>query len=152
MTSFYFMGIDGGASNLRITITDDTLTPITTYHDTTANPNVIGHDKASAHIQASIQRTLAQANLTSDDITAVGIGIAGASKFHSYEWLIQTISPALPHTFLVPSSDLEIALVGALGQRHGILVLAGTGSALFGCAPDGQTLQILKKLHQLLQL
>ena len=42
----------------------------------------------------------------------------------------------------MPSSDLEIALVGSLGQRQGILLLAGTGSAVYGVAPGGQRLQI----------
>jgi len=48
----------------------------------------------------------------------------------------------LPQSQLLPSSDLQIALVGALGQRHGILLLAGTGSAVYGSAPDGRTRQI----------
>ena len=42
----------------------------------------------------------------------------------------------------MPSSDLEIALVGSLGQRQGILLLAGTGSAVYGVAPGGRRLQI----------
>lgn len=142
MTQPYFMGIDGGASNLRIAITDDNLNTTVTYSDSTANPNVIGHDTAQNHIQAAIKKTLAEANLSASNITAVGAGIAGASKLHSENWIIETITPALPDTLLIPSSDLEIALVGALGQRHGILVLAGTGSAVFGSSPDGQILQI----------
>ena len=32
--------------------------------------------------------------------------------------------------------------MGALARRHGILLLAGTGSAVFGSAPDGRQLQI----------
>lgn len=142
MSENYFMGIDGGGSTLRICITDDTLNTITTYQDSTANPSVIGHDNAASHVQAGIQNTLEQAGLTPDDITAIGIGIAGASNLHSHDWIIKSISPALPQSQLVPSSDLEIALVGALGQRHGVLVLAGTGSAVFGHAPNGQVLQI----------
>jgi len=142
MSQPIFMGIDGGGSTLRIVITDKQLESLATIQDTTANPNIIGHDIAVAHIRAGIQKALHQANLSIKDISAVGIGIAGASNLHSKTWLIECIKPALPHTLLVPSSDLEIALVGALGQRHGILVLAGTGSAIFGRSPEGQVLQL----------
>lgn len=138
----YFMGIDGGGSNLRIAITDEQLNPIAEFQSTTANPNLIGHDNAAKHIQSAIVTVLSQANLSHHDISAVGIGIAGASNLHSTDWLIATVKPALLDSFLVPSSDLEIALVGALAQRHGILVLAGTGSAVFGISPDRTVLQI----------
>ena len=68
--------------------------------------------------------------------------MAGAANTHSRDWLLQTLAPALPATLLVPSSDLEIALVGALAKRCGILLLAGTGSAAYGIAPAGERLQI----------
>ena len=142
MNQSYFIGIDGGGSTLRIVITDQHLEPIITYQDSTANPNIIGHDTATEHIQTGIKKALEQANLTSNKISAVGIGIAGASNLHSEKWIINSIHPVLPKTLLVPSSDLEIALVGALGQLDGILVLAGTGSAVFGRSPDGTVLQL----------
>ena len=83
-----------------------------------------------------------QAGLQPRDIAAAAIGIAGASNLHSEDWLLETARPALPDALIVPSSDLEIALVGSLGQRQGILLLAGTGSAVYGVAPGGQRLQI----------
>ena len=107
-----------------------------------ANPNLIGHDAAQALIRRSVGQALAQANAEADDISAAAIGVAGASNTHSRDWLAQTLKPALPHSLLIPSSDLEIALVGGLAQRCGILLLAGTGSAVYGIAPDGAHLQI----------
>jgi N-acetylglucosamine kinase-like BadF-type ATPase len=38
----------------------------------------------------------------------------------------------LAQAVVVPSADYEIALVGALGRRMGLLVLAGTGSLAYG--------------------
>lgn len=142
MSQPYFMGIDGGGSTLRIVITDNHLNTITTYHSTTANPNIIGHHNAVTHIQAGINKTLEQANLQADSITAIGLGIAGASNLHSAAWLRSTVKPIFKATLIIPSSDLEVALVGALAQRHGILVLAGTGSAVFGISPNGETIQL----------
>jgi len=142
MSQQYFMGIDGGGSTLRLVITDAELNEIATYQGTTANPNLIGQAAASSHIQSAIHEILTTTKLSASDIRAVGVGIAGASNSHSETWLISVISPVLPQTIIIPSSDLEIALVGALGQHHGILVLSGTGSAVFGVSSTGQTLQL----------
>ena len=93
-------------------------------------------------MRRGIVEALDLAGLQAENITAAAIGIAGASSLHSEEWLVETVKPVLPASCLVPSSDLEIALVGALGQRRGILLLAGTGSAVYGSAPSGERLQI----------
>ncbi len=137
-----FMGIDGGGSKLRITITNADLRSLASIESAAANPSVIGHDKARALIRHEIAGALRQARLQPQDIAAAAIGIAGASNLHSEDWLLETVKPALPDALIVPSSDLEIALVGSLGQRQGILLLAGTGSAIYGVAPCGQRLQI----------
>ena len=137
-----FVGIDGGGGKLRIAITDADLRPLASIESGPANPGVIGHDKARALIRHEIAGALRQARLQPRDIAAAAIGIAGASNLHSEDWLLETVTPALPDALIVPSSDLEIALVGSLGQRQGILLLAGTGSAIYGVAPGGQRLQI----------
>ena len=137
-----FLGIDGGGSRLRITITDADLRPLASIESGPANPSAIGHDNARSLIRHEIAGAMRQARLQPHEIAAAAIGIAGASHLHSEDWLLETVQPALPDTLIVPSSDLEIALVGALGQRQGILLLAGTGSAVYGVAPGGQRLQI----------
>ena len=137
-----FVGIDGGGSKLRIAITDADLRSLASIESAPANPSVIGHDNARRLIRHEIAGALRQARLQPQDIAAAAIGIAGASNLHSEDWLLETVKPTLPDALIVPSSDLEIALVGSLGQRQGILLLAGTGSAIYGVAPGGQRLQI----------
>lgn len=137
-----FLGIDGGGSKLRITITDADFRPLASIEGPSASPSVIGHDEARLLIRHQIADAMRQARLQPQEIAAAAIGIAGASNLHSEDWLIETVQPALPDALIVPSSDLEIALVGSLGQRQGILLLAGTGSAVYGVAPGGRRLQI----------
>jgi glucosamine kinase len=43
---------------------------------------------------------------------------------------------------LAPASDIEIALVGAHGQRYGLLLLAGTGSVAYAINRAGEALQL----------
>ena len=142
MNEALFMGIDGGGSKLRIAIVNADLHPLCSISGEAANPNTVGRAAAQAVIRRGIADALDQACIQPRDIAALAIGIAGASNLHSEDWLIETVRPVLPASLLVPSSDLEIALVGALGQRHGILLLAGTGSAVYGSAQGGARLQI----------
>ncbi len=137
-----FMGIDGGGSSLRIAITDSCAQVMHSLKTSAANPNLVGPYQAQKHIRAAIRACLRQADLKPRAIHSVAIGIAGASDEHSREWLITTVEPALPDCLIVASSDLEIALVGALAKRHGFLLLAGTGSAAFGITPAGQRQQV----------
>ena len=137
-----YIGIDGGGSNLRVAVMDDTLSILSESRHSTVNPNIIGHEEASQRIQTTILDALAKADINVGDIAGVGIGIAGAHVQHSEAWLRQTIADILPDTFLVPSSDTEIALVGASGKREGIIIVAGTGSILFGINDAGESAQV----------
>lgn len=136
----YYMGIDGGGSNLRVAIIDSTTHVISRSQYSTANPGVIGHEVAKERIQTAITETIKQANVPG--LTSIALGIAGASTEHSEAWLREVVRGVLPTVPVVPSSDLEIALVGAHGRREGILLLAGTGSAAYGVSTDGRPVQI----------
>lgn len=142
MTDKLFMGIDGGGTGMRIAIADFNLKVERVVETKPANPNLIGSEVAKQLIQRSIAQALQETGRRPEDIAAVAIGISGASNEHSCAWLIDTLAGVFPDSLLTPSSDLEIALVGALAQRHGILALSGTGSAVLGITPDGRRLRI----------
>jgi N-acetylglucosamine kinase-like BadF-type ATPase len=136
------MGIDGGGSTLRVVIVREDMQVVAQINGDTVNPSVIGHAAASSRIQTAVQAALAQAQLQLQDLGGAGVGIAGASVSHSARWLREVVSEIMPDVTSVLSSDLEIALVGAVGERQGVLVLAGTGSAGFGVNQAGQSLQV----------
>lgn len=137
-----FMGIDGGGSTLRIAIVNDKLHELSSLQAGAVNPSIVGHEKARARIQGGVGAVLGEASMQAERISAVGIGIAGASNLHAEHWLLDTLKPCLPTSHYVPSSDLEIALVGALAKRHGILLLAGTGSGAYASKPGEIRLQV----------
>ena len=142
MSARLFMGIDGGGSKLRVAIVNADMHELVMLETGPANPSLIGRDQSQTIIRRGIIEALKQARLQPQDVAAVGIGIAGAASQHSRAWLLETLRPCLPHAMLVPSSDMEIALVGALAQEYGILLLCGTGSAVCGISRDGQRLQV----------
>jgi N-acetylglucosamine kinase-like BadF-type ATPase len=135
----YVMGIDGGGSAIRVVITMPDLTVCGQSDGPTANPGVVGFDTATRTIQDAMRAALAAADLTSDQIAAVGIGIAGAAAHHAAGWLREAVAAVTPDALIVPSADFEIALVGAVGRREGVLVLAGTGSLAYGVNAAGQS-------------
>jgi N-acetylglucosamine kinase-like BadF-type ATPase len=135
----YYIGIDGGGSNLRVAIVDDDLTIVRQVHMGKANPHTSGFD-ASTHL---IQTALRDVTHNFDaPICAVGIGISGAPRMLYDRWLRETVLHVLPNTRVVPSSDQEIALVGANGEPLGVLILAGTGSIGCGINEHGESLTV----------
>ncbi|HBR60777.1 MAG TPA: hypothetical protein DEA86_10160, partial [Deltaproteobacteria bacterium] len=67
----------------------------------------------------------------------VGAGIAGAAQ--NPDWLSTSLNQSLPHAQITVAPDYEIALIGAHGERYGVLVLSGTGSAACGINASGES-------------
>lgn len=135
----YIMGIDGGGSGLRVAITTPQFDIIAQAEGDSANPSSIGREESARRIIEAAQAALATANLQPEDIVAIGLGIAGAASTHSADWLHTLAAEIVPKAVVAPSSDYEIALVGAHGQRRGVLLLAGTGSLAYGVNNTGQS-------------
>ncbi|PJF23137.1 MAG: hypothetical protein CUN56_02430 [Phototrophicales bacterium] len=129
-----WLGIDGGGSNLRVVVVDDQMQILATANGEGVNPNAVGYEVATKRIQSAIQQVA-----TGINISGVGIGIAGAAARHAAPWLIEVVQTQLPHAAVFPSSDEEIALVGARGELNGVVLIAGTGSVAYGMHPDGRT-------------
>lgn len=133
-----FMGIDGGGSTIRVIITHENLEMIGQAHGRVVNPTTIGRDLSSQLIRQKMREAITNGNLTPDQITGVGIGIAGASSEYAFDWLNEVVRDVTPTALIVPSSDNEIALVGAHGKREGVMVLSGTGSVAYGVNAAGE--------------
>lgn len=137
MQPSFFMGIDGGGSGLRVILADADLALYGESRGPTANPSLVGRGCAAERIQEAMRAALGA--VPPAHVDAVGIGISGAAASHAMEWLIEVVRSILPQALVVPSADYEIALVGALGRREGILILAGTGSLVYGINEAGES-------------
>lgn len=129
-----WLGIDGGGSNLRVVVVDDELQVVAFANGESVNPNTVGRDTAAQRIRTAIRG--AASGLS---ISGVGIGVAGASARHSADWLLDVVRAELPDAAVFPSSDEEIALVGARATLEGVVLIAGTGSAAYGMESTGRT-------------
>lgn len=136
-----YVGIDGGGSHVRVVVCDSSLAVIGESAGPGVNPSSAGHELAASRIHEAIAAALAEAHLTPYDIVAAGAGIAGAAEEHSRAWVAETLSEVLPLARVTASADYEIALVGAIGEKHGIIVISGTGSAAYGANRDGRDMR-----------
>ncbi|MBC7314805.1 MAG: hypothetical protein H5T70_00035 [Chloroflexi bacterium] len=137
MLPHLFMGVDGGGSGLRVILADVALTIHGEAHGPAANPSTVGRERAAALIREAMQKALG--DVPPEQVAAVGIGVAGAAASHSAAWLVEVVRSVLPQALVVPSADYEIALVGALGRREGVLILAGTGSLVYAVNAQGHS-------------
>jgi N-acetylglucosamine kinase-like BadF-type ATPase len=138
----YVVGIDGGGSTVRAVVMDENLSVVGQSAGGAVNPNLVGRAAAAGTIQTAVRAALAKTALTPEQIGAVGIGVAGADAAHSADWLRETVRDVLPGAVVAASSDHEIALAGAHGERRGILVLAGTGSLACGANSAGDYVRV----------
>ncbi len=133
------LGVDGGGSTVRAAVVTSDLDIIGQSEGGTANPSVVGHTAAARAIQDTMRAALDAAHVSADSVQAVGIGIAGAAAHHSAGWLRTVVTAIMPQAHVAPSADFEIALAGALGERKGVIVLAGTGSLAYGVNAAGES-------------
>lgn len=128
----YFVGIDGGGSTLRVVLTRSNYAVLAQHTGPAVNPRLVGFEVAARRIGAGIEAVLAAAGVSLAQVQAAGLGIAGAPAHVTRDWLAEVGAAYLPGVNCRYSADYEIALVGAHGQPHGLLVLSGTGSLAYG--------------------
>jgi N-acetylglucosamine kinase-like BadF-type ATPase len=134
----YVIGIDGGGSHVRVVVAAPDLTILASAEGASANPNSAGREAAARAVQQTLREALAQ--LPESAIRAVGVGIAGTVT--ARDWARETVAAVLPNTAVHIGIDFEIALIGARGERRGVLILAGTGSVAYGVNAAGESLQV----------
>ena len=135
----YLVGIDGGGSTVRAVVATPDLVIVGRAEGSPANPGVVGRAQAARAIREAMDAALEAGGVAPDEVAAVCLGVAGAAASHSAAWLHDVAAGVTPDALIVPSADYEIALVGALGARRGVLVLAGTGSLAYGVNARGRS-------------
>ncbi len=139
----YLIGMDGGGTKTKCILTDINLNPI---YETMGGPSnflVIGTDKVSETILKLIDECLSDQNISSPDIAAIIIGTTGGGRISDAEILEnQILSDASKKGLKVNrvkvESDARIALEGAFSGNAGSILIAGTGSIMFGKDEEGK--------------
>jgi glucosamine kinase len=132
--SEYFAGIDGGQSSTVAVIGDERGRVLATGRAGAADE--IGAGKDSTRLRDALHGALfhacANAHISAEThFAAIVAGISG------YDGRVYGRTPALPSERTILLHDTPIAHAGALGGEPGVIVIAGTGSVVYGVSGDG---------------
>ena len=133
----YIIGIDGGGTKTHCLISN---LDGSTVHECYGGPSnflVQGIEPVSENLFNLINSGLSSANISADEIKIVLLGTTGAGRRTDAERLEKGFTEYLTkhkiklNLFRV-ESDARIALEGAFSGKPGSILIAGTGSIMFG--------------------
>jgi glucosamine kinase len=132
----YYLGVDGGGTNCRVRLTDDSLVTLGEARGGPSNLQIQSGEPAyqsilagarAAFIAAGLPET-AQAEAYGCFCMAGGRSVADRTLFENREW---------PFARVRVYDDIDAAHAGALGGEDGAVIIAGTGSAALAVV-DGE--------------
>jgi N-acetylglucosamine kinase-like BadF-type ATPase len=136
----YIVGIDGGGTKTSCLFADESGKSLLQTTGRASNFLSIGTENAAANIISLIKSGLAKLNSSFDDIQIIVAGISGAGrKFHAdnlREFILKKVPEGFSNIFI--ESDARIALEGALAGEAGAVLIAGTGSVIYGKDKSGK--------------
>lgn len=133
----YLIGMDGGGTKTKCVITDYDFNILHQCQGGPSNFLIIGTEKVSETILNLILESAAAINISTDEIASILIGTTGAGRENDANKLKNDfITYAKSKGYLFNSfnveSDARIAIEGAFAGNAGALLIAGTGSIIFG--------------------
>ena len=139
----YLIGMDGGGTKTKCALTDIELNPV---YETVGGPSnflVIGIDKVSETILNLLNDCTSSKNISSNDIEAIVLGTTGGGRRNDAELLEKKIfedakQKSISINKFRVESDARIALEGSFSGKAGSILIAGTGSIMFGKDEAGE--------------
>ncbi len=139
----HFLGLDAGGTKTFCLVADETGTVKGFGRAGTGNYEVVGVNAAAEENRKAVECALHEAGLSLRDITAIGMGIAGADLPEDYAMLEQQIyTPlfgAIPRAF---RNDSMGALRGGTRDPFGVVIACGTGCVCAGRNRAGEQTRV----------
>jgi len=143
----YIIGIDGGGTKSHSYTADENLNIL---HEYIAGPStflLLGEETVAETIKKHLDSAVEALECNYSDISAVLLGTTGAGRRNDAErfelafskYIQEKGQPQIP--FFV-ESDARIALEGAFSGKPGSILIAGTGSIMFGKNSSGEIFRV----------
>lgn len=138
------LGFDGGGTKTECCVTDLLGTELTSSIGGATNPKSVSFEMVFRHLREMLDAVHRKEAFTPQLCRGLCLGMAGIymeeEKLQVHEYLTRYYTsqgwPAPPITIM---NDAEIALMAGLGDTHGIIAIAGTGSIVYGITPSGKS-------------
>jgi N-acetylglucosamine kinase len=142
MKNRYLVGLDGGGTKTKCVITDFDFNPLYTCAGGASNFLIIGTEKVSETILSLVQESINHLNISEKEVASIFIGTTGAGRITDADKLKNDFikyasSKGFSFLNFNVDSDARIALEGAFMGKSGALLIAGTGSIIFGKDSSG---------------
>ncbi|MCO6510907.1 MAG: hypothetical protein J5I65_08945 [Aridibacter famidurans] len=134
-----FLGVDGGGTKTLAVILSAEGEKLSEHTAGPSNPLRVGLKPAAETILESATRACDRIGRTTGGIISCVAGLAGVRREDLRLGMRRLIGEMLPGAEVSVVTDAEIALLAATGGEPGLVVIAGTGSIVFGKNRQGKT-------------
>ncbi len=134
----FVIGVDGGGSKTEAVLLTRDGRVLGRGKSGAANHHQTGWEGVLVEVQWAVQRACEQARRQPEEATALTLALAGIGSQTEENTLARLARKNWPRLRLQIAHDAHAALIGGLGQRHGIALIAGTGMIAYGVGVDGQ--------------
>lgn len=132
----YVVGVDGGGSGTRSVVASSSGRLMARGRAGPSNPLTVGFDEAVDAIVKAVKEASNSCGIERFDASC--LSLAGVDRPSARDSLREKL-PDLHLGKLSIISDAAAALAGATGCRPGVVVVAGTGSIVYGVNAEGET-------------
>jgi N-acetylglucosamine kinase-like BadF-type ATPase len=134
----YFLGVDVGGTKSHALIADAFGNALGFGKSGIGNPRIVGYKGLSAALVAATEQAMATAGIFKDQISGIGLGIAGYNWYSEREAVLsstQTLELIAPLEIV---NDTIIGLLTGAAEGWGVAVVAGTSCNCRGRDQDGR--------------
>ena len=128
----FVIGVDGGGSKTAAVIMDENGEALGRGYADSSNLHLVGLADLREALSHAMAEAAAAAGVVLAEAAAVTWALAGAGRPDEARTLRALQAELLPHTPGQVTTDALAALVGGVGARFGVVVIAGTGMIAYG--------------------
>ncbi len=132
----YVLGFDGGGTKTDCVLMDDTGAILARSRSGPSNPSRVPLDSAYAALVEAMDKALETGDKSAVDVAGVCGAIAGAGLAKALPEFHRRLQLKFSKASVFVETDLSMAL-SASGEPPGLVVIAGTGSAVIGRDASG---------------
>jgi len=128
----YIIGVDAGGTKTECIIADadgNILSEVTTLG---GNPLIIGIGKSAENILTAINECNKKIKVNYDEVSMAVIGSAGTGRKEDADKMLNELKRTSNIRNIKVTTDANIALEGAFSGSPGCILIAGTGSIIYG--------------------
>ena len=132
MNDKFYIGIDSGGTNCRVSIYNDKDCMIHSGVFNSVHYSAVGAKSFSSHTADIIKNFLNSKGLFLTECSGICAGVAGARLKSNKDEIRKHLSEELSFSNIIIESDTAVAFEYVFGSDDGLILICGTGSVLFG--------------------